>query len=495
MIKLNKKEIRDKIYACWLGKNIGGTMGTPTEGEREINDVSGFASPKGEPLPNDDLDLQLVWLIAMEDVGPNMIDSHILGEYWLKCITPEWNEYGIGKANLRQGIPAPMSGEVFNEKWKDSNGAWIRSEIWACLAPGLPDTAVKFATEDAIIDHGMGEGTYGEIFTASVESAAFVEKDIRKLINIGLSKIPQDCRLAKTIKLVCDCYDNGIEWKETRNKIVEINQDMGWFQAPTNVGFVILGLLYGEGDFKKSVLRAINCGDDTDCTAATIGAILGIINGTEIIPQDWKEYIGDKIITISIALANLSGNSCPKTCTELTDRIVDLIPRVINSSRREYTLNQVYPLREKRYMEYTDESTDYGNEHSILPMDHTEFALNLQKRIGYSYDFNLHYAIARVSYPDTAFIKPNETKTVEISFVGKTVQTNNISFNYYPPEGFFVEGPKGKMLYRLPGDGTDFKITLNVTAGENVSFINKGIIEVTADNHCIVGYLPLIFIG
>ena len=60
-IKFNKDQLRDKIYACWIGKNIGGTMGTPYEGMQQINDIQGFVTEKGVVLPNDDLDLQLVW--------------------------------------------------------------------------------------------------------------------------------------------------------------------------------------------------------------------------------------------------------------------------------------------------------------------------------------------------------------------------------------------------------------------------------------------------
>lgn len=92
MIKLNKAELRDKIYACWLGKNIGGTLGTPYEGLREINDCKGFSTKAGAPLPNDDLDLQLVWLLAFKNEGAKALNSKVLGEYWLEYITPYWNE-------------------------------------------------------------------------------------------------------------------------------------------------------------------------------------------------------------------------------------------------------------------------------------------------------------------------------------------------------------------------------------------------------------------
>ena len=177
-VKLNYDQIRDKIYACWIGKNIGGTIGGPFEKEKEILNVEGFTTAKGDPLPNDDLDLQIIWLAAMEEVGPYQLSANELGHYWLSYLPAPWNEYGIGKANLRAGIPAPLCGELNNEYWRHSNGAWIRSEIWACLAPGYPEVACRYAFADACIDHGMGEGTYATIFVAALESAAFVVSDI-----------------------------------------------------------------------------------------------------------------------------------------------------------------------------------------------------------------------------------------------------------------------------------------------------------------------------
>ena len=91
MIYLNRETLRDKLYACWIGKNIGGTMGTPYEGAQQLNHITGFNSPKGEPLPNDDLDLQLVWLVTAEKYGMEAINERLLGDQWLHYITPHWN--------------------------------------------------------------------------------------------------------------------------------------------------------------------------------------------------------------------------------------------------------------------------------------------------------------------------------------------------------------------------------------------------------------------
>ncbi|HBE14098.1 MAG TPA: ADP-ribosylglycohydrolase family protein, partial [Clostridiales bacterium] len=199
------------------------------EGQRDMQNISGFVTEKGMSLPNDDLDLQLVWLHAMEQEGPYKMSSNILGEYWISYIPPHWNEYGIGKANLKIGLLPPLSGEIDNDKWKHSNGAWIRSEIWACLTPGFVDIVKKYAYMDACVDHGYGEGTYAEIFTASLECAAFTNRNIKEIIDYALKQIPEDCRVAKAVKLVIDSYDRGVDWKITRNLLVEQSADIGWF--------------------------------------------------------------------------------------------------------------------------------------------------------------------------------------------------------------------------------------------------------------------------
>ncbi|MDD6483411.1 MAG: ADP-ribosylglycohydrolase family protein [Clostridiales bacterium] len=494
IVKLNKKRIKDKIYACWLGKNIGGTMGAPYESVRHMLNISGFNSPKGEPLPNDDLDLQLVWLCAAEDLGLNNINSLTLGEYWLKAVTPHWNEYGVAKANMMSGIVPPMSGEYNNEQWKKSNGAWIRSEVWACLAPGFPDIAIKYAYSDAAVDHGVSEGTYAEMFTATLESAAFIENDIRELIEIGLSKIPPDCRIAKSVKLAEKAYDDGKTLKEAREILVEDSRDLGWFQAPCNIGFVILGLLYGEGDFKKSVISAINCGDDTDCTGATVGSIMGILKGTDGIDKELREYVGDKIITCSVALPNLSYNECPKTCTELTDRIMRLIPAAFLSNKY---FNLVVPqdglyLLEMYDFEFTDGEEEFDKRH-IESLKTDIVAKRIYNRTGMAYDAHTTAIEARAEFKGSPEIMVNGEIEVKLAFYPLTHQTQNLYFKFHLPEGWTVEGPHGMILDRTAynWDG----VTVKIKAGEKVERINRITAEIWGDLHAERVYLPITVLG
>ena len=201
VLKLN--EFRDKLAGCWAGKNVGGVLGAPFECKRMVPDVDFYIQDLSMgPPANDDLDLQIVWLAAVERYGRN-VNASILGEYWLSYVIPNWVEYGTGKANLKAGIVPPMCGDVDNT-YKNSNGCWIRSELWACLAPGHPEIATRYAFEDAIVDHA-NEGMYGEIFTSALQSAAFAESDREKLIDIGLSYSPEDCAVARAIRKTVEC--------------------------------------------------------------------------------------------------------------------------------------------------------------------------------------------------------------------------------------------------------------------------------------------------
>ena len=478
-IKLNRKQLEDKILGCWIGKNIGGTMGGPYEGTREMLDITGYSTPKGEPLPNDDLDLQLVWLRAMEQVGPYAMSANILGEYWQVYITPRWNEYGIGKSNLNKGLLPPLCGEFRNAPWKHSNGAWIRSEVWACMAPGFPNIAIKYAIMDACIDHGISEGTYAEIFTTALQSIAFVENDIRTVVEKALGYIDPECRVAKCVRLVLEEYDKQTPYRDVRKMLVEQTADLGWFQAPANVGFTVIGLIYGEGDFKKSMIYAINCGDDTDCTAATCGAVLGIVAGIEGIPQDWKEYIGDRIITICIN--GSYQRQIAKTCTELTERVMEMIPSVLKAH--------------DIYMEYTDEADEYDREKAFGILK--GYSSAYMRRSPYSFDVKSGYQWdAVVEYEKEPVIKPGEEFKIRITLKNRLLQPYHVDVEVHLPEGWSAEYRRTTYIdcnaqYHKPVN--THEITL--TAGEKVCSRNNVVISVTSPVCPMPLLIPISLLG
>ena len=181
---LNEKDYYSKVYGGWMGKNIGGTLGGPVEGRKELLNLDFYPVLSDSPMPNDDLDLQLVWLHGLEQYGAR-ITAKELGQEWLDHVFFPYDEYGYALTNLRKGLVAPLSG-WFNNPFTNCMGSPIRSEIWAMSAPGAPGVAAYYAYQDAIVDHAGGEGVYGEVFFAAIESAAFFESDINKLLRYRL---------------------------------------------------------------------------------------------------------------------------------------------------------------------------------------------------------------------------------------------------------------------------------------------------------------------
>ena len=322
-ILIGEKDYKDKVYACWLGKNIGGTLGAPYECRKYVNCLEFYGQNVEEAAPNDDLDLQLVWLKMLEDRG---IDAALpdFAEYWIRYLSAyPWNEYGFCRRNLERGLRPPISG-CFENYYIDEMGSPIRSEIWACVAPGDPELAASLAWNDSALDHAGGEGTCGEMFWAALESAAFVIDDPQTLIDIGLAMIPVHSIISRAVREAVWCHDNGLSWAEARERIVTSFGHHQPCHAPQNHGFTILGWLYGK-DYGDQLCKAVNCGYDTDCTGATLGSVLGIVHGTSGIPERWRKPVGDAIV-----LHKFTGDfNSPKTIQELTDRTFPIATQMV----------------------------------------------------------------------------------------------------------------------------------------------------------------------
>jgi ADP-ribosylglycohydrolase len=317
-IVISAKEFQDKVYGCWWGKNIGGTLGGPYEGPLHTHALEFY-----DPIPkaaqaNDDLDLQLVWLQMLEEQGLDPALPHF-ADYWNKYAARyPWDEYGFFMRNYHRGLRPPVAG-CFENSYIDGMGSPIRSEIWAVLHAGDPQAAARMAWKDSAVDHAGGEGAHGEMFWAALQAAAFVEGDPMTLINIGLSMIPTSSRVAQAIREAIYSHQTGVNWGRARERMHKWFGHVHPCQSPINHGFTIIGWLYGK-DFGDRLCKAVNCGYDTDCTGATLGATLGIINGMKGIPAKWSKPVGDGIVLHKFT--NLP--TAPKNMTELTERSIKL---------------------------------------------------------------------------------------------------------------------------------------------------------------------------
>ncbi len=311
----------DKVAACWIGKAIAGGIGAPYEG------VPGSLRLQKQdiyiqPGPNDDLEMQVIWLLYAEMYGLDLTAENLC-DAWLKHIKYGMDEYGVAIRNLRRGLLPPFTGAV-NNWFAHGMGAAIRSEIWACLFPGNPTVAGHYAQQDAIVDH-HGEGVWAEVFLASAESDAFKHGDVRKALEHGLVHVPENSRIYSVVEYVMDLYDSELPEEDLRDVILKQFGSHNFTDCIMNLGFIVAALLYGEQDFIRTVMIAVNFGKDTDCTAATCGAFMGIANGMAIIPPDLLAELDPEV---AISPHVTIRQQLPQTFDDMTERTTQLARRL-----------------------------------------------------------------------------------------------------------------------------------------------------------------------
>lgn len=318
-----KQEYIEKIYAGWLAKIIGIRLGAAIEGwtyekiKNIYGDLRSYPVDYSTFAADDDSNGPIFFIRALEDKAADAeLTAQDVAEALLNYAPFEhgffwWGGYGVSTEhtaylNLRNGIPAPRSGSI------EQNGSTMAEQIggqifidsWGLVAPGNPDLAAKFAREAASVTHG-GNGIYGGIFVAVSISFAFVEQDIRKIIEKGLSYIPCDSEYARVVRAVMDYHEqNPDNWRACYKYIFE---NFGYDKYPgnchiiPNIAVMILSLLYGGGNFDDTINICNMCGWDTDCNVGNVATIMGVRNGLEGIDYDkWRKPINDFLACSSV---------------------------------------------------------------------------------------------------------------------------------------------------------------------------------------------------
>ena len=315
---MDNSVLRKKIIGGLLGKAVGGTLGAyPYEGCTGPLKLKFYDPVPEKMLPNDDLDLQILWACKLAGDWNGVLSCENFARAWVENVRFPWDEYGVAIKNIKLGLKGDAIGR-YDNSFCDGMGAAIRSELWAFLAPGDPALAVKYAEMDGCIDH-TSSGLEAEIFLAALESMAFVESDIKKLIDCGLSFLPSDSYLKKLIKhTVRVCKTTGSMLKI--RKILRREYACSNFtDVHVNIAFMTAALLLGRGDFSKSICTAVNFGCDTDCTGATVGALLGIID-PDCIAGKWLKPIGRELVLSK----EIVGITPPATLDEFADLVISL---------------------------------------------------------------------------------------------------------------------------------------------------------------------------
>ncbi|MDY0289378.1 MAG: ADP-ribosylglycohydrolase family protein [Sphaerochaeta sp.] len=337
-------DYRERVYAGWIGKSAGVRFGAPVENwtYQEIRETLGelktyLPLPAGKIFkPDDDTAFPMVIVKTILDFGPEVAASHF-GETMLNYLSDQrgtlwWGGYGISTEhtaylNLASGIPAPLSGsaELNGLSLAEQIGGQIFSDIWGLVVPNDVHGAARYGALAASISHD-GNGILGGMFVAALASAAFSFKNPRQLVLDALAVIPSDSQYARVVHAMLDFHSNQVgTWHDAYHFLArEYGYDKysGVVPIIPNAGVIVLALLYGDGDFSRTLRIGNMCGWDTDCNVGNLGAIMGVAVGLEGIGQEWRDPQQDELVLASvIGSANYTDlSSCSDTiadCGEL----------------------------------------------------------------------------------------------------------------------------------------------------------------------------------
>ena len=313
---ISHDELMDKISGFWIGQLLGNYIGFPFENnyveepipvlvdrvytadydgspELKINskDRRGFiplmAETLGGAFSDDDTDIEFVTLHAVEKYGLDITYPEIT-QMWRTHINDYiWVANREARNLMERGLVAPDTGRKENNKHWFQIDPQLVNEIWSAFYPGMTQKAAERALWGARITNDDW-GTHPTIAYGAMISAAFFEKDVRKLVDIAIKAVPNEGPFAEGIRDVVKWHSEFDDWRDTRAKIHEkyYAYKKGAYEAPVSVvsslanGLTgIMSVLYGEGDFMRTVGIATSAGYDCDNQAATTAGLIGVLNG------------------------------------------------------------------------------------------------------------------------------------------------------------------------------------------------------------------------
>ena len=365
-------ELLDRLHGAWIGRCVGCALGKPVEGMgmgwrdgRSVGrgDIKKYLQNRGDwPLsdyfsarnvgddmkiwcpastreqiaymePDDDIHYSLTGMGVVEQAGPDFTWEDV-AQWWASRIpysaicTAERQAIlnWFTRSTFRKGSVTPEFTRRHRNPYREWIGAQIRSDGWAWVCAGKPELAAEYAWRDAQWTHERN-GIYGEMFCAAMQAAAFVVSDPAKLVEIGLSEIPRDCRLARIIRQTMAWTKECPDWEACVAKVetacddlsrnhhngVLANKHMSAVHTINNAALCVAAFVYGKMDSRAATTIAVMAGLDTDCNGATVGSIVGAACGRARFDQKLAAPLHDTIRPSMIGFQEV-------TMTELAKR-------------------------------------------------------------------------------------------------------------------------------------------------------------------------------
>ncbi|XBH21375.1 ADP-ribosylglycohydrolase family protein [Jonesiaceae bacterium BS-20] len=314
----------ERTYAGVLGKIIGVYLGRPVEGWPYQDIIDRFGQVRhyvnaelGIPVvtADDDISGSLAFSRAVVDhAGHGQLTPQQVGETWLNYIVEDktilwWGGRGRSTEhtaflNLQEGLSAPQSGSFATNgsTLPVQVGAQIFIDPFAMMSPGNPDRAVALTRAAAQVSHD-GVAVEAATFIAALESGAYLERDLDKLIAKARTYITDQTLQQIITDVQAWCVEHD-DWRVVRD-LIEDNYGYSVFAGPcpvtTNCAAVVAALLCGKDSFHGAVSIAASAGWDTDSNAGVVGAINGIRLGLAAISRDaeLRTPVADQLLVVT----------------------------------------------------------------------------------------------------------------------------------------------------------------------------------------------------
>ena len=348
------KMLEDRIKGGWFGRICGCLLGKPVEGmsrseltaflkatdnypmKRYITqsdtknveslklsfpiDKRAYIDGKMDGMPvDDDTNYIMMAYLLIKNHGKEFTPSDD-AEHWL------WNQpknayctaERVAFRNFVNGYYPPDSANYKNP-YREWIGAQIRGDYFGWISPGNPGKAAQLAWKDACISH-VKNGIYGEMWVAAMLAAAEGGAGIEESIKIGMAYIPKKSRLHEALENVLTFYDSGKtsdEFFEDFHSRWDDTNGHHWCHTISNAEIVAASLLWGKGNYEKSICLAVQQGFDTDCNGATVGSVVGVSIGFKEIPAIWTDKISDTLFTTIFNHEKVSVSEMAKKTMEM----------------------------------------------------------------------------------------------------------------------------------------------------------------------------------
>ena len=358
---LNRQDLEEKIHGAWVGRICGCLLGKCIEGIRTSEFTPFLKESNNYPLHRyiykSDITSEVIEKYTFPfnsrncyadevDGMPTDDDTNyvVLAQKILDDYGADFTPYDVSKAwlnyqkknayctaervafrNFVNGFIPPHSA-IYQNPYREWIGAQIRGDYFGYINPANPELAAEMAWRDASISH-VKNGIYGEMFISAMLAVAATTSDIEAIILGGLAQIPYTSRLYEAIMLVIKSYKDGMVEQDCFKMIHERydeNTSHGWCHTISNAMIVAASLLYGNGDFSKSICMAVEAAFDTDCNGATVGSVLGMANGIASIPEYWQVPLNDKLHTSIFGVGTVKITDCVKHTMEHVEKYANL---------------------------------------------------------------------------------------------------------------------------------------------------------------------------